>query len=306
MSFREPLLLAGLVFVPLALLAYWAAQRRRRRYAIRYPAVDVLAGVAGQGARPAPAGAARAAVAPRTGARARPSRAHDRRRAAPGHRDAGARHVGLDAGDRRRARPAERGARGGAHARALAAGGVPARGDLVQHPRRADLRADDRPRAGAARARFPEGPGRHRDGRRPAARDQRHPHAGDRDRRAAAAAARRDRAAFRRREHEGHGPARGRRRGEEAEDPDLRGRARHAERHAAPAGREHQPGAARHRDARVDRATRPAGASSRRLPGATSRPSTRTSGAGSRRARPSRRSRPRSPAAGSRCCSPGS
>ena len=47
MSFREPLLLAGLVFVPLALLAYWAAQRRRRRYAIRYPAVDVLAGVAG-------------------------------------------------------------------------------------------------------------------------------------------------------------------------------------------------------------------------------------------------------------------
>jgi Ca-activated chloride channel homolog len=47
MSFREPLLLAGLALVPLALLAYWAAQRRRRRYAIRYPAVDVLAGVAG-------------------------------------------------------------------------------------------------------------------------------------------------------------------------------------------------------------------------------------------------------------------
>ena len=50
MSFREPLLLAGLVLVPLSLLAYWVAQRRRRRYAIRYPAVDVLAGVAG-GAR---------------------------------------------------------------------------------------------------------------------------------------------------------------------------------------------------------------------------------------------------------------
>jgi Ca-activated chloride channel homolog len=48
MSFREPLLLAGLLIVPLALLAYWAAQRRRRRYAIRYPAVDVLAGVAGK------------------------------------------------------------------------------------------------------------------------------------------------------------------------------------------------------------------------------------------------------------------
>ena len=48
MSFREPLLLAALALVPLALLAYWAAQRRRRRYAIRYPAVDVLASVAGK------------------------------------------------------------------------------------------------------------------------------------------------------------------------------------------------------------------------------------------------------------------
>jgi len=48
MSFREPLLLAGLVLVPLAILAYWVAQRRRRRYAVRYPAVDVLAAVAGK------------------------------------------------------------------------------------------------------------------------------------------------------------------------------------------------------------------------------------------------------------------
>jgi Ca-activated chloride channel homolog len=48
MSFREPLLLAGLVVVPLALLAYWFAQRRRRRYAVRYPALDVLTTVAGK------------------------------------------------------------------------------------------------------------------------------------------------------------------------------------------------------------------------------------------------------------------
>jgi Ca-activated chloride channel homolog len=48
MSFREPLLLAGLLLVPLALAAYLLAQRRRRRYAIRYPALDVLAGVAGK------------------------------------------------------------------------------------------------------------------------------------------------------------------------------------------------------------------------------------------------------------------
>jgi Ca-activated chloride channel homolog len=45
MSFREPLLLAGLLLVPLAIVAYLLAQRRRRRYAIRYPAVDVLAGI---------------------------------------------------------------------------------------------------------------------------------------------------------------------------------------------------------------------------------------------------------------------
>src|SRR4051812_5221417 len=48
MSFREPLALIGLALVPLALLAYWRARRRRRRYAVRCPAVAVLAGVAGR------------------------------------------------------------------------------------------------------------------------------------------------------------------------------------------------------------------------------------------------------------------
>ena len=48
MSFQAPLLLAGLLLVPLALAAYVAAQRRRRRFAVQYPAVDVLAGVAGR------------------------------------------------------------------------------------------------------------------------------------------------------------------------------------------------------------------------------------------------------------------
>ena len=48
MSFREPLALIGLALVPLALVAYWRVQRRRRRYAVRYPAVGVLAGVAGR------------------------------------------------------------------------------------------------------------------------------------------------------------------------------------------------------------------------------------------------------------------
>ena len=48
MSFREPLLLAALAVIPVALVLYWLAQRRRQRYAVRYPAVDVLASVAGK------------------------------------------------------------------------------------------------------------------------------------------------------------------------------------------------------------------------------------------------------------------
>ncbi|HZB77913.1 MAG TPA: VWA domain-containing protein [Solirubrobacteraceae bacterium] len=48
MSFREPLLLAALAVVPVGLVLYWLAQRRRQRYAVRYPAVDVLATVAGR------------------------------------------------------------------------------------------------------------------------------------------------------------------------------------------------------------------------------------------------------------------
>jgi Ca-activated chloride channel family protein len=45
-EFAAPALLVGLALVPLALAAYVVAQRRRRRYAVRYTNVDVLAGVA--------------------------------------------------------------------------------------------------------------------------------------------------------------------------------------------------------------------------------------------------------------------
>ena len=47
MSFREPLALVGLALLPLAIAAYVAAQHRRRRFAIRYTNVDLLARVAG-------------------------------------------------------------------------------------------------------------------------------------------------------------------------------------------------------------------------------------------------------------------
>ena len=48
MSFREPALLLALALLPLAIAAYVLGQRRRRRFAIRYSAVDVLATVAGR------------------------------------------------------------------------------------------------------------------------------------------------------------------------------------------------------------------------------------------------------------------
>lgn len=46
MSFQSPIWLAALVAVPLLLGLTWLVGRRRRRYAVRYTAVDTLAGVA--------------------------------------------------------------------------------------------------------------------------------------------------------------------------------------------------------------------------------------------------------------------
>jgi Ca-activated chloride channel family protein len=48
MQFASPLALLALVAVPLTVVALLLAQRRRGRYAVRYPALDVLAQVVGQ------------------------------------------------------------------------------------------------------------------------------------------------------------------------------------------------------------------------------------------------------------------
>jgi Ca-activated chloride channel family protein len=76
MTFREPLLLLALVLVPLALFAYIAAQRRQRRFAVRYTNVDVLAGVAARvgWARHIPAALALLALTALVVALARPER----------------------------------------------------------------------------------------------------------------------------------------------------------------------------------------------------------------------------------------
>jgi Ca-activated chloride channel homolog len=51
LSFQAPIFLAGLVAIPLALLALWAARRRPARYVIRFPAAATLASVVGRTGR---------------------------------------------------------------------------------------------------------------------------------------------------------------------------------------------------------------------------------------------------------------
>jgi Ca-activated chloride channel homolog len=76
MTFGAPLLLLGLALVPLALAAYVVAQRRRRRYAVRYTNIDVLASVAKRAgwARHIPAALALLALASLLVALGRPER----------------------------------------------------------------------------------------------------------------------------------------------------------------------------------------------------------------------------------------
>jgi Ca-activated chloride channel homolog len=72
-SFQAPELLASLALVPLIAVAYVIAQRRRRRFAVHYTNVDLLAAVAGRAwARHVPAALALLALAALLVALARP------------------------------------------------------------------------------------------------------------------------------------------------------------------------------------------------------------------------------------------
>jgi Ca-activated chloride channel family protein len=74
-TFEAPLLLATLVAVPLVAAVYVLAQKRRRRFAVRYTNVDLLAAVAGRSySRHLPAVLALAALAALLVAVARPQR----------------------------------------------------------------------------------------------------------------------------------------------------------------------------------------------------------------------------------------
>ena len=75
MTFQAPLLLAGLALLPVAVIAYVLAQRRGRRFAVRYTNVDVLATVAARSwGRHLPALLALLALAALLVALARPQR----------------------------------------------------------------------------------------------------------------------------------------------------------------------------------------------------------------------------------------
>jgi Ca-activated chloride channel family protein len=234
MSFREPLLLAGLLLVPLALVAYLLAQRRRRRYAVRYPAVDVLAGVAGRArGRHLPALFALLALAALGIALGRPERTvavEQRQGTVMLVHDTSGSMQATDVAPNRLAAARE--------AAGILVRSLPEefRLGLISFNSKAEQLSEpttDRAQVQRVLDAIDErGATAMGDG------DQRDPHAGDRPRRATAAAARGDSAAVGRREHHGRGSARGRRRCQAVPHPDLRDRAGHPERDAAQEGRD--------------------------------------------------------------------
>jgi Ca-activated chloride channel family protein len=200
-SFREPLLLLALVLLPLAIAAYVLAQRRRKKFALRYTNIPVLATVAGRSwGRHVPAAFGLLALGC-AAVRAQPSRATVAAPQRQGSVDHGHRHVGArwrpPTSRRRRLAAAQ------AAARALTKK-LPEQfnlaGDLQQRAP-VDRGADHRPRPDLRRDLRAQGAGLDRDGRRAEARAPERAHEGEGHRRADAPGAVGDRAAVRRQEH---------------------------------------------------------------------------------------------------------
>ena len=260
MTFREPLLLLGLALVPLALAAYVVAQRRRRRFAVRYTNVDLLASVAARSGwtRHIPALLALLALAALLVALGRPERtvaAEQRQAMVVMVTDTSGSMLATDVKPTRLdAAKAAGNALADKLPRDFRLGlvGFGSTASLLVEPTTDKLRV----RAGLEGLEFAgktamgdglaQGPGGGAD-------------AGDQRARRAAAAAGRDRAALGRRQHGRHQrPDHGRRARAPAADPDLHGRARHRRRlHHPHAPRRHDLArvrAARHRHAAGDRA----------------------------------------------------
>ena len=172
LSFATPLLLLGLLLLPLLVLAYRRLQRRPSKYAVRYTNLDVLAGVVGSTRswrRHAGLALFLLALAALLVGFARPSMNATRR---PGGGDDRARdrRLRLDAGRGRRADAARGGAEGRPRVHEGPAEALPGRRRRVLGDGRGRRARDRRPAARDRRDRLPLPAARHRDRRRDRAR----------------------------------------------------------------------------------------------------------------------------------------
>ena len=306
MTFAEPILLAGFILIPLAMLAYGSLQRRRRRESAAWANPALLPNLSHRAARLAARTCRRCCCCSRwrvlVFALARPQRTV----AAP-QRAANIVMVTDISGSMNAtdvaAGPSHRGRRRRQDAHRQGPGDVPARAGHVLRLRRAARRPDHRPLPDEGRAGPAGGRGRHRDGRRTRARAVvRANTRPERERHRRAPPPVRDRPALRRQEHLRHArPGRRRPRGRPREDPDLRDRPRHRPTARSNcATRSASSSASRsHRTPRRSRRSRASAAASPTPPPrpTSSRRSTPTSAPASPHAPKSGKSRPSSPAA---------
>ena len=168
MSFAAPLFLLALFALPVGAALHVLAQRRRRRYAVRFPGAPLaaLAAPAARALAPSPACGAPRYRGGRARSRAGATGGDGRRPGRAGVRDPRDRHVALDDGDGRRARPAVGRPLGGRAVPRRGAGRAACGRGRVQRLLIRAAAADHRPRAGPRGARGPRRRRRHRHRRR--------------------------------------------------------------------------------------------------------------------------------------------